>query len=234
MEQTLTGKPLHKLQEFCNWLNLTIDSVQSENESTIAIIRGVIAKIDYETWLIDSSSNPIQAEKRMVNVNDLLEWLERLLKEDLSLSEALNKMLLIDMLSRNEEENNSDRVNLLTLHAAKGLEFPYVFILGFEEDLLPHRNSIDADTVEEERRLAYVGLTRAQRTLTLTLSKQRRQYKELIDCQPSRFIAELPQDLLQWDNPSLKQTDPLQRQEKGKAQLLALKSILSVIPTTQA
>ncbi len=103
------------------------------------------------------------------------------------------------MLTRKDEENNSDRVNLLTLHAAKGLEFPYVFILGMEEELLPLRNSIDTDAIEDERRLAYVGLTRAQRLLTLTLSKQRRRYKELIDCQPSRFLEELPKDLVVWE-----------------------------------
>jgi ATP-dependent DNA helicase Rep len=227
LEQTLTGKSLHKLQEFCNWLNQTIDSIEGDTEDTMAVIKGMVARIDYETWLIDCSSSPMQAEKRMENVNDLLEWLEKLLKDGLSLNEALNKMLLIDMLSRNAEESNSDRVNLLTLHAAKGLEFPHVFILGFEEELLPHRNSIDTDTVEEERRLAYVGLTRAQHTLTLTLSKQRRRYKELVDCQPSRFLKELPTELLSWDDPASKQLDPEQRQQKGKAQLSALKSMLS-------
>jgi ATP-dependent DNA helicase Rep len=224
LEQTLTGKPLHKLQDFCNWLNLTLESL--DNENPIAVIRGMIARIDYETWLLDCSANPTQAEKRMANVNDLLEWLEKLFKDELTLPEALNKMMLIDMLSRNAEENNSDRVNLLTLHAAKGLEFINVYILGMEEDLLPHRNSIDSDTVEEERRLAYVGVTRAQRTLTLTLSKQRRKYKELIDCQPSRFLAELPSDLLQWEGNGGATKDPTQRQEQGKARLSALKEML--------
>ncbi len=226
LEQTLTGKPLHKLQEFVNWLNLVVDDLQDENP--MAVIRGMVAKLDYETWLLDTCSNPVQAEKRMENVNDLLEWLERLLKDNLTLVEALNKMLLIDMLSRNAEENNSDRVNLLTLHAAKGLEFTHVYILGLEEELLPHRNSIEADTIEEERRLAYVGLTRAQRTLTLTLSKQRRRYKELIDSQPSRFLAELPSDLLIWEGLNTKQ-DPMQRQAKGKAQLSALKLMLEPV-----
>lgn len=198
LEQTLTGKPLQKLREFCEWLQATAELIEKEN--SIAVIKGMVAQIDYATWLLDTCNNPTIAEKRMENVNDLLAWLERMLQDDeLALSAALNKILLIDMLSRKDEENNSDRVNLLTLHAAKGLEFPYVFILGLEEELLPHRNSIDADSIEEERRLTYVGLTRAKRNLTLTLSKQRRRYKELIDCQPSRFLNELPKELLAWE-----------------------------------
>lgn len=197
-----------------------------KSDSTIGTIRGMVEKIDYATWLLDNCSNPVIAEKRMENVNDLLEWLDRLLKEELTLAEAVNKMLLIDMLSRKEEENDADRVNLLTLHAAKGLEFPHVFILGLEEEILPHRNSIESETIEEERRLAYVGLTRAQRSLTLTLCKQRRRYKELIDCQPSRFLAELPADLLAWEGNQAANKDPQQRQQQGKAHLSALRSML--------
>ena len=93
--------------------------------------------------------------------------------------------------------------------------------------MLPHRNSIDANTIEEERRLAYVGMTRAQRTLTLTLSKQRRRYKELIDCQPSRFLEELPKDLVVWEGHGAATKDPAQRQQQGKAQLSALRSMLN-------
>lgn len=225
LEQTLTGKPLHKLREFCEWLQATAEAVNQE--SSMAVIRGMVGKIDYQTWLLDTCNNPTVAEKRMENVNDLLAWLEKMMQDDLTLAQAVNKILLIDMLTRKDEENNSDRVNLLTLHAAKGLEFPYVFILGMEEELLPHRNSIDADSIEEERRLAYVGLTRAQRSLTLTLSKQRRRYKELIDCQPSRFLEELPKDLIVWEGLPGAAKDPVQRQQHGKAQLSALKAMLN-------
>lgn len=224
LEQSITGKPLHKLREFCTWLRATAVAIEQEN--SIAIIKGMLEQIDYATWLLDNCNNPTVAEKRMENVHDLLAWLEKIMRDDLSLAAAINKMLLIDILNRQEEENDLDRVNLLTLHAAKGLEFPYVFILGLEEGLLPHRNSIDTNSIEEERRLAYVGLTRAQRNLTLTLSKQRRRYKELIDCTPSRFLAELPTELVIWEGAGHANKDPLQRQQHGKAQLSALKSML--------
>ncbi len=224
LEQTLTGKPLFKLQEFCNWLDFVEQSL--DTDEPIAVIRGMVERIDYATWLLDTCSSPAVADKRMKNVNDLLAWLDKLFKDGMSLTEAVSKMLLIDMLSRKEDENNSDRVNLLTLHAAKGLEFPNVFILGLEEELLPHRNSIDGNSIEEERRLFYVGITRAQRTLCLTLSKQRQRYKELISCEPSRFIKELPPDLLVWEGANVTPKDPQQRQSEGKAKLSALRAML--------
>lgn len=222
LEQTLNGKSLTKLREFCQWLEQTALDIDQEN--SIGTIRGLIEKIDYATWLLDNSSSPAVAEKRMDNVYELVNWLERILKEETSLASAVNKMLLIDMLMRKEDETNNDRVHLLTLHAAKGLEFPYVFIAGLEEEILPHRNSMESNDIEEERRLAYVGLTRAKQQLTLTLCKQRKRYKELIDCIPSRFLNELPTDLISWEAKETK--DPSTRQQEGKAKLSALKAML--------
>lgn len=80
------------------------------------------------------------------------------------------------MMERGESEEELDQVQLMTLHASKGLEFPYVFLVGMEEGLLPHQSSIDEDNVDEERRLAYVGITRAQKELIFTLCRERRQY----------------------------------------------------------
>ena len=84
----------------------------------------------------------------------------------------------------------------MTLHASKGLEFPFVFMMGLEEELLPHRNSIDEGNIEEERRLMYVGITRAQVGLYLTLAAIRSQYGEKVEITPSRFLDELPRGLI--------------------------------------
>src|SRR5690625_7549908 len=82
----------------------------------------------------------------------------------------------------------------MTMHASKGLECPHVFIVGMEEDLLPHRNSIEDDNIEEERRLTDVGITRTQRTLTLTLASERKQFGDTIDTTHSRLLEDLPDD----------------------------------------
>jgi ATP-dependent DNA helicase Rep len=113
----------------------------------------------------------------------------------------------------------------MTLHSAKGLEFPNVYLAGVEEELLPHRSSIEADTIEEERRLAYVGITRAQRTLMLTFAARRRRFGEQISCEPSRFLAELPAEDLQWEGRDAEGDRESQRQ-RGRESLAGLKAML--------
>ncbi|MGR8981847.1 MAG: 3'-5' exonuclease, partial [Gammaproteobacteria bacterium] len=135
------------------------------------------------------------------------------------------KIMLMDILERNEEEKAGDQVSLMTLHAAKGLEFPHVFMIGMEENILPHQNSLETGNLDEERRLAYVGITRAQRTLTFSYCTHRKRYGEISECEPSRFLNELPADDLEWVNK--KQLDPETRKERGKANLAQLKTMLS-------
>ena len=154
--------------------------------------------------------------------------LQRLLDDEHkgeTLAELVSHLSLMDILERQNEEKSGDRVTLLTLHAAKGLEFPHVFLTGMEEEILPHRNSLEGETVEEERRLAYVGITRAQRSLTLSLAKQRRRAGEWEACEPSRFLEELPQDDLEWEGRG--EATPERRAAKGREGLAALRGILN-------
>ncbi|MFZ4076897.1 MAG: 3'-5' exonuclease, partial [Legionellaceae bacterium] len=121
-----------------------------------------------------------------------------LLKEKTwELKDVIQRLILIDLLDQSEDKA-LDAVQLMTLHAAKGLEFPHVYLVGMEEGLLPHRVSIEEDQIEEERRLAYVGVTRAQKTMCFSLAKQRRRAGELYECIPSRFLDELPETSLEW------------------------------------
>lgn len=127
----------------------------------------------------------------------------------------VTRFTLRDMMERGESDEELDQVQLMTLHASKGLEFPYVYLVGMEEGLLPHQSSIDEDNVDEERRLAYVGITRAQKELTFTLCKERRQYGELVRPEPSRFLLELPQDDLIWEQ-ARKTITPEERMQKAR------------------
>ncbi|HNP03125.1 MAG TPA: 3'-5' exonuclease, partial [Agitococcus sp.] len=129
-------------------------------------------------------------------------------------------------LEQQAENDDSDRVQLMTLHAAKGLEFPHVYMIGLEEDLLPHRNSIDADTVEEERRLMYVGITRAKQTLTITLAERRKSGADFKSTTPSRFLEELPADQLQWQG-RRSQKSPQEKKRIGNAHLANLRALLN-------
>ena len=122
----------------------------------------------------------------------------------MTLAQVVTRLTLRDMMERNEEEESADQVQLMTLHASKGLEFPFVFLIGMEEGLLPHQTSVDEGNVEEERRLAYVGITRAQRELFFTYAKERRQFGEVARTEPSRFLHELPQQDLIWEKPKVR------------------------------
>jgi len=135
--------------------------------------------------------------------------------------------MLQDMLERQKDEEDTNQVQLMTMHAAKGLEFPHVFIMGLEEEILPHRNSIETDNIEEERRLFYVGITRAQKTLSLTLAKKRRQYGETIDTTVSRFLDELPQDDLEWQGND--DSNPEAKRSRGKNALAGLRNLMDMI-----
>ncbi len=227
LEQTLSGKGLQSLQAFTRWLVELNDRLK--REEPVDVVRDMIRDIGYEDWLYESSPSPKAAEMRMKNVSMLFKWVTEMLKGDdldeaMTLEQVVARLTLRDMLSRNEEEEELDQVQLMTLHASKGLEFPFVYMVGMEEGILPHQVSIDEDNVEEERRLAYVGITRAQQELTFILAKERNQYGELIKPTPSRFLLELPQEDLDWESGPRKKTEEQRKQvaEKGIASLRAL------------
>ncbi|GLO06435.1 ATP-dependent DNA helicase Rep [Pseudomonas putida] len=198
----LDARYTERLQRFKHWLDGVRHKVALEDP--IAALHEMIRDIDYENWIRQQTASDKAAEFRISNVWFLVEALKNTLEKDeegdMTIEDAIGKLVLRDMLERQqEEEENAEGVQMMTLHASKGLEFPCVFIMGMEEEILPHRSSIEADTIEEERRLAYVGITRARQTLAFTFAAKRKQYGEIIDCTPSRFLDELPPDDLAWE-----------------------------------
>ncbi len=228
LAQTLSPRAHEKLSRFTHWVRDIAHRTTQGN--FVQTIRDMLKELDYETWLLDSSKDPNAAEKRMENVRELVGWIERTYDQadqESDLADIVSYMTLMNILDRqDDDENVADSVTLMTLHAAKGLEFPHVFIIGMEEEILPHRTSMDEGNIEEERRLAYVGLTRAQKTLTLSCSRIRKRYGERIECEISRFIDELPQDDLVWEGG--KQSSSLEEQkQRGQAHLANLKDLLA-------
>ena len=226
--QRVTPKAYDALQKFARWIVELNDEIQrSEPERAV---RSMLASLHYEEYLYEYATSPKAAEMQSKNVATLFDWVADMLKGDefnepMNLNQIVTRLTLRDMLERGEEEDDSDQVQLMTLHASKGLEFPYVFLIGMEEGILPHQTSIDEDNVEEERRLAYVGITRAQQNLWFSLCKERRQFGELIRPEPSRFLLELPEDDLQWerDKPPLSAE---QQQAKTQNHIANLREIL--------
>jgi ATP-dependent DNA helicase Rep len=219
----LSERPRKRLADFAAWIE---SHREHADQHPVATVRRLVDGMDYAGWLKDNSTSLVVAERRVENVDELIGWLDTL-SQDRSGGESLGDMVarlsLMDILDRQEEEEGGDRVHLMTLHAAKGLEFPHVFLVGMEEELLPHRTSIEEDTIEEERRLAYVGITRARNSLTFTLAKRRRRYGETVVCEPSRFLDELPDGQL--DRPDTREPSPEERLERGRAHLSALKGL---------
>jgi ATP-dependent DNA helicase Rep len=225
LTQVLSQRAVEKLQQFCHWI-LDLQH-QSEQESAASVIKRLVSNIDYERYLIDTCRDDMIADRKMENVNELIQWIERLAKSspDASLNELVARLTLIDTLER-DDDDRGNRVHLMTLHAAKGLEFPHVYLVGMEEELLPHRVSIEEENIEEERRLAYVGITRAQKTLTLTYANQRKRHNEMRECTPSRFIDELPAEDLRWSGEGV-EVNQEERQQRGQAHLASLRNLLA-------
>ncbi|HEY0856151.1 MAG TPA: 3'-5' exonuclease, partial [Albitalea sp.] len=171
-------------------------------------------------WLFEHLDTR-EAESKWSNVRDFVGWLGRKGEADgKNLIELTQTIALISMLDKDDAE--FDGVQLATLHASKGLEFKHVFLVGVEEGLLPHQSSIDEDKVDEERRLMYVGITRAQRTLNITWCERRKAGKETRTCEPSRFIAEMGGDIKMSD----RKTNAPVSKEEGRARVANLMAML--------
>jgi DNA helicase-2/ATP-dependent DNA helicase PcrA len=160
------------------------------------IVKRVIDVTRYKDYL--TQTHGLKATERIENVEELVNAASEYdtKHNDGSLSNFLEDVALVSDTDKLDEQ--TDVVTLMTLHSAKGLEFPVVFLTGMEEGLLPHKESKNMqDEIEEERRLLYVGITRAQKELILTYAKRRTRYGQITPCLPSRFLGEIPPEILE-------------------------------------
>jgi len=159
-----------------------------------------ITDIGYFNEIRRSEKNPEVAESRIMNLKDLMAMLDNASGPADKPVERLSSFLddlSLDAERAEDKEHAGDAVTLITMHSCKGLEYPHVFIVGLEDGLLPHSRSKVEGTLDEERRLFYVAITRAQETLTISHCGGRKRYGQLLPCHPSRFLKELPADLVE-------------------------------------
>ena len=185
--QRVPGRQLAPLLEFCEFIERLQE--RARREPAAPVVADLLKAIAYEDWLNEHDEKRA-ARSKWSNVQEFCDWLGRKgSEESRTLVDLTQTIALITMLD--QKEADVDAVQLSTLHAAKGLEFRHVFLIGIEEGVLPHREAQADGRIEEERRLMYVGITRAQRSLHLSYGERRKQGRETIPCEPSRFITEM-------------------------------------------
>ena len=180
-----------QLDDLLKFGNLINDfQFQMAKISVGELLNGLLAAIGYEGYLYENET-AAAAEKKWGNVLQLVSWLDKkATAADKDIADLVQMLNLISILEGKSEEE-ADAVKLSTLHAAKGLEFPFVYLISCEEGIIPHQSSINSETIEEERRLFYVGVTRAKRELTVSYCQQRRAAGELKVVDRSRFLDDL-------------------------------------------
>lgn len=215
----LNERQLAGVEEFRTFIQRMEERAQREEAGPL--LEDLLRAIGYEVWLFESC-DAREAENKWSNVRDFVAWLsQKGAADQKNLLELTQTVTLISMLDKGDAD--LDAVQLATLHAAKGLEFKHVFLVGVEEGLLPHRDAEAEGRIEEERRLMYVGITRAERSLHVSWCERRKQGKEWRSCEPSRFIAEMGDDLKLSGGKQEKTPD----KAAGRAKLAQFKALLA-------
>ena len=181
------------------------------------VVQALLQEIGYEAYLTGAEEGGKAAEIRWKNVQDLAGWLAKKGEEGEKNLIELTQTIALMTLLEGRDDGEIDAVKMSTLHASKGLEYPFVYLVGCEEGLFPHADSVEAGALEEERRLMYVGITRAKQQLTLTHCIKRKRQGTFVFPEPSRFIGEMPQGDL--DILGRKGGKPIVSKEEGRERL---------------
>ena len=181
------------------------------------VVQNLLQEIEYESYLAGADEGGKAAEMRWQNVQDLAGWLAKKGEEGEKNLIELTQTIALMTLLEGRDDGEVDAVKMSTLHASKGLEYPFVYLVGCEEGLFPHADSVEAGALEEERRLMYVGITRAKQQLTLTHCIKRKRQGTFVFPEPSRFINEMPQSDL--DILGRKGGKPIVSKEEGRERL---------------
>ena len=186
------------------------------------LVDELVRRIGYAEHIAAQVKEPALRERRLENLKELGEWFRAMQKD----GAAGDLAAQLALLSHGDRDEPGNAARLMTLHSAKGLEFRFVFLVGVDDTTLPHEGSIEEGRIEEERRLLYVGITRAKEQLSLSYAKRRKRFGEIIANQPSRFLAELPADDLHWSGRDAEQ-DAAHKQELASSHIARLASLLA-------
>jgi ATP-dependent DNA helicase Rep len=192
--KTISSRPASALANFSRLM----DELRSDANhlSAADLVQTIIEKTGYGAQIVASTPDEVLRERRLGNLRELADWFRAMSKDGGRTGDIAAQLALLSHADRDDPGN---ALRMMTLHSAKGLEFRFVFIVGCEDGTLPHEGAIDEGRLDEERRLMYVGITRAKEMLTLSFSARSRKYGEVLSNDPSRFLEELPQDDLHWD-----------------------------------
>lgn len=181
--------------EFTELVGKFMEAFKSRERDLIEIFEELLVDIGYEEFILRGCKTENEEQKRLISIGEM----KSSLRSFQSSGKPLTQFLEQASLDRDDEDDDVEKksgVCLITMHAAKGLEFPVVYLVGLEEGILPHKRSIEDGNCDEERRLLYVGITRAQELLTLTYCSTRLRYGDRMPCMRSSFLSEIPDELL--------------------------------------
>jgi superfamily I DNA/RNA helicase len=226
----ITTRQTEAIDKFVTFLDAFETKLHEPLVNQAVVLKEFFKETGYLEDLKRTCKTPDEALKRESKVTEMIRWFE----EDEGRAGKGLQSFLDDMMLRQEKEEDDDDakgsgVTLITLHAAKGLEFPHVYLIGLEEGLLPHDRSKVEGTVDEERRLLYVGITRAMKTLALTWCRNRIKYGSLMPCTASSFIKELPPELTEHRDVSQILNAPVE-ETSAKSRFDALRAMLERVP----
>jgi len=215
----LNARSLKGLSTFA--AQLAIRRERLNTGEVVGLLSGLLDDLGYRAWL---KTDPL-GQVREENLNSALEWLKReeRPRDAAALKDWVNQLAI---LGSEEDDSERDQVRLMTLHASKGLEFEHVFLIGVEEGMLPSQMALDENQEDEERRLFYVGITRARQSLTLTQTLSRRRFGNVEKRKPSRFIDELPKADLKVIGGNDDAGSRERNQEVGDSQLARIRALL--------
>jgi superfamily I DNA/RNA helicase len=211
---TLAGKTRQSVESFVEFVERTrAPLLQAASLSLQEWADRFLSEIGYYQELTRSEKTPEGGESRIRNIQDLVQTLDSTSARPADTNHETQSLLpgqpafdrlqtfleeiTLDSEREEEEENTGDAVTLITMHSCKGLEFPHVYVVGLEQGLLPHSRSTAENTLDEERRLFYVAITRAMQTLTLSHCAMRKKFGQGVPCHPSQFLNELPEELVE-------------------------------------